>query len=78
MRVIVPIVIVPGTPGVDTRLTTTNVAENDATLWSAGTYNTGTQRLYNHKLYQVVASPSTTDQPDVGAAKVSPTWLDLG
>lgn len=79
MRVIRPIDIVPGTPGIDTILTSTNVLENDATLWSAGTINLGQQRIYNHRLYQVIANPSTTDQPDVGAAKTtSPTWLDLG
>ncbi|MBD3762472.1 hypothetical protein [Rhizorhabdus sp.] len=72
-------VVAPGTPGVDTILTSTNVLENDATVWSAGTINLGQQRMYNHRLYQVIANPSTTDQPDVGAAKaVSPTWLDLG
>lgn len=72
-------VVAPGTPGVDTILTSTNVLENDATLWSAGTINLGQQRIYNHRLYQVIANPSTTDQPDVGAAKtVSPTWLDMG
>jgi hypothetical protein len=30
-----------------------------------------------HKLYEVVATPSTTDQPDVGAAKATPTWLEV-
>jgi hypothetical protein len=30
-----------------------------------------------HKLYEVVATPSTTDQPDVGAAKAVPTWIEV-
>lgn len=78
MRIIDPVTVIPGTPGVDTILTSTNVVEADAALWTAGTYNTGTQRMYDHRVYEVLASPSTTDQPDQGAAKSSPTWLDLG
>lgn len=68
-------------------LTLTNIAEPDTTLtgdltetvWTAGTYNTGTRRIMTstHKLYEVVATPSTTDQPDVGAAKAAPTWIEV-
>lgn len=68
-------------------LTATNIAEPDLTLsgelaevtWTAGTYNTGTRRIMpsTHKLYEVVATPSTTDQPDVGAAKEVPTWIEV-
>jgi hypothetical protein len=78
VRIIDPVTVAPGTPGVDTILASTNVAEADAPAWTAGTYNLGTQRMYNHRVYEVLASPSTSDQPDVGAAKTSPTWLDLG
>lgn len=55
-------------------LTTTNVAENDYPAWTAGTYTLGTRRIYDHKIYEVVAT-STTDRPDVGAAAANPTWL---
>lgn len=55
-------------------LTSTNVAETDYTVWSAGTYTIGVRRIYEHKIYEVVAS-STTDRPDVGAAAISPTWI---
>lgn len=54
-----------------------NVLENDATNWTAGTYTLGQKVIYNHDVYEVIVS-STTDQPDVGAAKTSPTWLNLG
>lgn len=50
-----------------------NVAITE-TLWTAGTYNTGVQRYEGVILYEVIASPSTTDQPSVGAAKATPTW----
>jgi hypothetical protein len=48
------------------------------TLWTAGTYTTGTQRYEGITLYEVIASPSTTDQPSVGAAKTVPTWRIVG
>lgn len=78
MKIVPPLTIATGTPGSGTILTTTNVLEDDATLWSAGTIALGQQRIYNHRLYEVIANPSTTDQPDIGAAKGTPTWLDLG
>ena len=61
-------------------LTESNVAEPGPgeTLWAAGTYNTGDQRVENHYIYEVVATPSTADQPSVGAAKAVPTWVKLG
>lgn len=68
-------------------LTSTNIAEPDLTLsgdfaevaWAAGTYTTGTRRIMTttHQLYEVVATPSTTDAPDVGAAKAVPTWIKV-
>lgn len=45
-----------------------------AVIWTAGTYNTGDWAIEDHLIYQVVATPSTTDQPSVGAAKTTPTW----
>jgi hypothetical protein len=64
-------------------LTSSTVPEPDASVgevqWTAGTYNTGDRRIMTstHKLYEVVATPSTTDQPDVGAAKAVPTWIEV-
>lgn len=56
---------------------TTNIPITE-TLWTAGTYTTGTQRYEDHLLYEVIATPSTTDQPSVGAAKTTaPTWKVL-
>ena len=55
-------------------LTASNVAETDYPAWTAGTYTVGTRRIYDHKIYEVVAS-STTDRPDTGAAAVPATWL---
>ncbi|KKC24449.1 hypothetical protein [Sphingomonas sp. SRS2] len=56
----------------------TNVPETDAALWSAGTYATGVQKIFGHRIYEVIAAPSTTAQPDIGAAAEPATWLDLG
>lgn len=55
----------------------TNVPENDAPVWEAGTYDQGTKRIQNHHVYEVLAE-STTDAPADGVAKAVPTWLDLG
>ncbi|WP_445330669.1 phage head spike fiber domain-containing protein [Stutzerimonas kunmingensis] len=54
-----------------------NVPENDAPVWTAGTYTQGTKRIQNHHVYEVLAE-STTDAPADGVAKTPPTWLDLG
>lgn len=55
------------------KLTSTNVAETDYAAWSAGTYSAGTRVIYDHKIYEAIAT--TTAQPDVGAAANPPTWL---
>lgn len=68
MIIIKPVEVTPST------LTATNVAETDYPLWTAGTYVTGDRRIYDHKIYEVIAT-STTDRPDIGAAALSPTWL---
>jgi len=67
MRIVTPQPITP------TVLTASNVAITE-TLWTAGTYTTGTQRYEGTTLYEVIASPSTTDQPSVGVALTVPTW----
>lgn len=61
-------------------LTGSNVAEPGPgeTMWAPGTYVTGDQRVDNHYIYEVVATPSTADQPSVGAVKTVPTWVKLG
>jgi hypothetical protein len=55
---------------------TTNIPITE-TLWTAGTYATGVQRYEGHLLYEVIATPSTTDQPSVGAAATPATWKVL-
>lgn len=71
MKIIIPQPVTPST------LTASNVLENDATAWSAGTYTLGMLRLYDHHVWEVIVA-STTDRPDLGAAANPPTWLDLG
>lgn len=77
-QIIRPVTVTPAI------LTSSNVPEPDTTqnpaesLWVAGTYTTGTQKIENHYIYEVTASPSTADQPSVGAAKTVPTWVKLG
>lgn len=49
--------------------------------WTAGTYVTGQQRYVGTDLYEVVADPSTTDEPTAGAASPQPelrTWVRIG
>lgn len=53
-----------------------NIVENDAPLWSPGTYNQGDQVIFNHRVYE--AQQTTTDQPDQGALADPQTWIDLG
>lgn len=55
----------------------TNVPEDDAPVWVAGTYSQGDRVISNHHVYEVLAE-TTTDSPEEGAAKAVPSWLDLG
>ena len=77
MRVIKPIAVV------DSNFTSSTVAEPDSGVgeveWSAGTYTLGTQRIESatHRVYEVVADPSTSDQPSVGVDANPPTWIDV-
>ena len=71
MQVVEP---TPITTGV---LTSTNVVDIEA-AWVAGTYNKGTRRVYDRRVYEVVADPNTDDRPDIGAAADPPTWVLLG
>jgi len=68
--------ILPPDPITESNLTS-NVAITE-TVWSAGTYATGTQRYVGIDLYEVVADPNTTDEPTAGAAKDIPTWIRIG
>lgn len=70
-------IIIQPVPVTAAMLTASNVPETDAPLWTAGTYTLGQQRIYDHRVYEVIVA-STTDQPDVGAAATPPSWLDLG
>lgn len=77
MILIKPIAVTPAV------LTASSIPMPDASVgeieWIAGTYNTGEQRIMSStgKLYEVVATPDTTDQPDVGAAKAVQTWIEV-
>ena len=48
------------------------------TEWTAGTYETGTQRYVGAELYEVVATPSTDTEPLAGAELDPPAWLRVG
>lgn len=61
----------------DTADLTSNVALSE-TAWTAGTYTTGTQRQVGIDLYEVAASPNTSDSPTVGAAATPQTWVKIG
>jgi hypothetical protein len=54
------------------------VPSTGETLWTAGTYNTGDRRYKGRLIYEVVASPSTTDDPEVGVLADPPTWITVG
>lgn len=63
--------------GVEVSQVITNVPENDAPVWEAGTYTQGTKRIQGRHVYEVLAE-TTTDSPTTGLATDPPTWLDLG
>ena len=79
MIVVKPITIV------DAIFDSSTIAEPDSgeTTWSAGTYNLGDQRIQvaTHRVYQVVADPSTSDDPtgaNEGINADPATWVDVG
>lgn len=73
MRFIRPIAVVDG-------IFTSNVPEPDPSVgeieWTTGTYTTGTQRVVSadHKVYEVVADPSTSESPAGGN---SSDWVEV-
>lgn len=71
MKIIIPISVTAS------NLTATDVAITE-TEWVAGTYSTGTQRYVGEDLYEVVADPSTADEPTAGAQADPPSWLRIG
>jgi hypothetical protein len=68
MKIVTPQTITPSI------LTSSNVPETDYPVWVAGTYTLGTRRIYLNKIWEVIVS-STTDQPDIGAALDTPSWV---
>lgn len=78
MKVIKPITIT------DSNLTSSSIPEPDTSVgeitWTAGTYNLGDQRILTttHKVYEVVADPSTSDDPETGVAANPQTWIEVG
>jgi len=71
MRIVTPFAVDTG------QLTTTNVV-NEFSDWSAGTFDLGDQVVEANNVYKVVADPSTTDRPTVGALASPATWVRLG
>lgn len=71
MRVVIPDEVT------ESILQTTNVVNLEVD-WTAGTYDTGDRRVFGRSVYEVVAEPNTSDQPDTGAAADPPTWVRLG
>lgn len=75
MKVIKPIQID------DSNLLSSTIPEPDASVgeteWTAGTYTLGTRRIKSstHLIYEVVADPSTTDDPEVGVEATPQTWI---
>jgi hypothetical protein len=75
MKVIKPIKVT------DAILASSTIPEPDTgeTVWTAGTYTLGTRRILTstHKIYEVVADPSTSDNPLDGIAKKPATWIEV-
>lgn len=75
MKVIKPITVT------DAILASSTIPEPDTgeTVWTAGTYTLGTRRILTstHKIYEVVADPSTSDNPIDGIAATPATWVEV-
>lgn len=67
---------------ITTPMLTSSISEPapSETEWSAGTYVTGVRRINTttNREYEVVANPSTTDDPLVGIIASPATWVDVG
>lgn len=68
----------------DSNLLSSTIPEPDSSAgeieWTAGTYVKGVRRIVSseHKVYEVVADPDTTDNPVTGAAASPQTWVEVG
>lgn len=75
MRVIKPVAIT------DSILDSSTIPEPDTgeTVWTAGTRNLGERfiSIVTHRIYEVVADPSTTDDPVIGVDANPPTWVNV-
>lgn len=77
-------IVVKPIPVTDTSLLAAQINEPDLATgeveWTAGTYTTGEQRIKSstHRVYEVVADPSTSDEPEEGLLKDPPSWIDVG
>jgi len=77
LRVVKPVEIT------DAKFTSSTIPEPDASVgeieWSAASYNTGVRRIKSstHRVYEVTAVPSTTDDPEVGVLADPPTWVNV-
>ena len=78
MIVVIPTVIDNNT------LNSSTIAEPDTSSgeveWSSGTYNKGAKVIKSstHRVYEVVADPSTTDDPEDGILANPKTWIEVG
>lgn len=69
---------------VTSSILTSSIAEPDSAVgeveWISGTYNLGDRVIKSstHRVYEVVADPSTNDDPAVGVTKTPKTWVDVG
>ncbi|HHZ94917.1 MAG TPA: hypothetical protein EYN67_05010, partial [Flavobacteriales bacterium] len=77
MRVVVPIQIT------DLNLTSSTISEPDTgevVYPGASTSFTGERFILTstHRVYEVVAVPSTADDPETGIGAEPPTWVDVG
>lgn len=69
MKVIPPVTILP-------TMLTSNVAEDDAPVWAAGSYDLGVKVIRNHHVFESLAAANTAEP---GAETTTPLkWLDKG
>lgn len=77
-------IVVKAIPITDSNLISSSIPEPDSARgeveWTAGTYNLGAQVIKSstHRIYECVADPSTTDDPEEGVLSTPQTWLDVG
>lgn len=73
MKVVPPVEITPA------KMISSNVPENDAPEWAAGTHKQGSRVIIKdlHTVYEVLAE-TTTDSPLDGIAKAVPSWMVIG